>query len=220
MSGLSSRPAAVVLPERRSPATICRLRVGLLQLRPPEHDKEAEVRRYSVSSSFPSRSYYSGGVKLSTTAAPGTPEGSRRYSVSSEVDPSTPRSTGSGSPHSPPDKSPLRGAAAAPLLKAHPGGTGARSGPRHESAASAARSRGRRCNTAAGRAGGGEVPRPRSLASRGVRELCAKLARSQSEARAKPARRLREASAKPARSRREAWARAPGQPRKEDDRRG
>jgi hypothetical protein len=125
VSGLSSRPAAVVLPEWRKPATICRLRVGLLQLRPPEHDKEAEVRRYSVSSSFPSRSYYSGGVKLSTTAAPGTPEGSRRYSVSSEADPSTPRSTGSGSPHSPPDKSPLRGAAAAPLLEAHPGGTGA-----------------------------------------------------------------------------------------------
>ena len=39
---MSSRPAAVVLPERRSPATICRLRVGLLQLRTQKHDREAE----------------------------------------------------------------------------------------------------------------------------------------------------------------------------------
>ena len=187
------RPAAVVLPDRNRRTrrqALRRLRVGLLQLRTPYHAEEAErglevaaynaahattreeaMRRYSVSSSFSARSYYLEGGKSSIPEHAGTagaavaaPAANLRYSVSSIPAPLTPRPTGSGElPHHHPLSPGEASAAEAP-----PGGSGARSGPRRESAASATWSRGRRCNTAAGRAGGGEDPRPRRPASRGV----------------------------------------------------
>ena len=254
MPGLRRRPAAVVPSDRRRPPALRRLWVDLLRLRLRLHDGEAErVIRYSVSSSFCSRSCYSGGGKTSIPEHDGTagaavagPAAALRYSVSSgfadmfafslvvfrvfehkpildrlrspalyptKVAPLTPRQTGSGklSHHHP--LSPGEASAA----EAYPGGTGARSGPRLDRAASAA---GRHSHPAAGRAGGAAVPHPRRLASRGVRspaEVSAKLARSQREASAKSARSLRmacarsarsphEARAKPAQSRREAWA--------------
>ena len=221
MPGLRRRPAAVVPPDRRRPPALRRLRVDLLRLRLRLHDGEAErVIRYSVSSSFCSRSCYSGGGKTSIPEHAGTagaavaaPATTLRYSVSSRPAPLTPRPTGSGelSHHHP--LSPGEASAA----EAYPGGTGARSGPRLDRAASAA---GRHSHPAAGRAGGAAVPHPRRLASRGVRspaEVSAKSARSQREASAKSARSLRmacarparsphEARAKPAQSRRVAWA--------------
>ena len=176
MPGLWRRPAAVVLPDRRRPSTLRRLRVDLLRLRPLLHNGEAGKMsglRYSVSSILLPRSYSMKGGKSSIPEHAGTagaavaaPAATLRYSVSSRPAPLTPRPTGSGElPHHHP-LSPAEASAG----KAPPGGSGARSGPRRESAASATRSRGRRCSTiAAGRAGGGEDPRPRRPASRGVR---------------------------------------------------
>ena len=169
-------PAAVVLPDRNRrtwrPA-LRRLRVGLLQLRVPHHDKEAEgVRRYSVSSVLLPRSYSTNGGKSSILEHAGTagaavaaPAATLRYSVSSIPAPLTPHPTGSGelpllNPQSPREE-PRSGDAA----EVRPRGSGTRSGPRRDRAASAAS---RHSHPAAGRAGGAGAPRPRSLAYRGV----------------------------------------------------
>ena len=161
-------PAAVVLPDRNRrtgrPA-LRRLRVGLLQLRVPHHDSEAEgVKRYSVSSVLLPRSYSTKGGESSILEHAGTggaavtaPAGTLRYSVSSIPAPLTPHPTGSGelpllNPQSPREE-PRSGDAA----KAHPS---------HRNRAASAASR--HSHPAAARAGGAGVPRPRSPASRGV----------------------------------------------------
>ena len=169
-------PAAVVLPDRNRrtgrPA-LRRLRVGLLPLWIPYHDREAEgVRRYSVSSILLPRSCSTKGGNSSipehavpACSAVAAPAATLRYSVSSIPAPLTPHPTGSGelpllNPQSPREE-PRSGDAA----EVRPRGSGTRSGPRRDRAASAAS---RHSHPAAGRAGGAGVPRPRSPASRGV----------------------------------------------------
>jgi len=160
-------PAAVVLPDRnrrtRRPA-LRRLRVGLLQLRVPHHDKEAEgVRRYSVSSVLLPRSYSTEGGKTSIPEHAGTagaavaaPAATLRYSVSSMPAPLTPHPTGSGALLTTLTLSPGEA----------PAGAAAEAHPSHRNRAASGASR--HSHPAAGRAGGAGVPRPRSLAYRGV----------------------------------------------------
>jgi len=161
-------PAAVVLPDRNRrtgrPA-LRRLRVGLLQLRLPHHDNEAEgVRRYSVSSILRPRSYSTEGGKSSIPEHAGTagaaiaaPAATLRYSVSSIPAPLTPHPTGSGELPTTLTLSPREEPRSGDAAKAHPS---------HRNRAASAASR--HSHPAAGRAGGAGVPRPRSPASRGV----------------------------------------------------
>jgi len=160
-------PAAVVLPDRNRrtgrPA-LRRLRVGLLPLRIPHHDREAEgVRRYSVSSVLLPRSYSTKGGNSSIPEHAGTagaavaaPVATLRYSVSSMPAPLTPHPTGSGALPTTLTLSPGEA----------PAGAAAEAHPSHRNRAASAASR--HSHPAAGRAGGAGVPRPRSLASRGV----------------------------------------------------